>query len=189
MFRRSFTYGLGLLALLFAGASQAAVEYWIAVASYRDLDDAESARSRASEMLPESFSVSQVELDSGLWFRVLAGPYLTRDIADHILSEATRNGFDRAWMLSAEAAVVSGADYTLSDPSLAHEYRVEDYGADLPPLEPIDTDSERYSVPASEPANIPGFNAPVRPDRSEEHKLIDEAPDGYQLHELSRDQT
>ena len=163
MFRRSFTYGLGLLALLFAGASQAAVEYWIAVGSFRDLGDAESARSRASEMLPESFSVAQVELDSGRWYRVLAGPYLTRDIADHILSEATQNGFSQAWMLSVEASVVSGTDYSLDNPALTDDYPVGEYDTDLLPLEPIDTDAERYSVPASEPANIPGFNAPVRP--------------------------
>lgn len=188
MFRRPLTYGLGLLVLLSAGVCQAAAEYWVAVGSYRNLDTAESARTQATVQLPESFSVAQVEIDSGLWYRVLAGPYLTREIADHIRTEAMRSGFDSAWILATEAGVVGEGDYGLSGLSAADDYSLEEYSSDLPPLEDFETDQERYSVPASEPADIPGFNAPVRPDHTQEHQLIEEAPEGYRLHQLNRDQ-
>ncbi len=88
MLRRPLTTGLGLLVLLFAVTAQAADEYWVTVGSYQTIESAEDARGKASQTLPESFGVSEVQLDSGLWYRVLAGPYLTQEIADHIRNEA-----------------------------------------------------------------------------------------------------
>lgn len=190
MLRRSLTTGLGLLVALLAVSLHAADEYWVTVGSYRTMASAEEARSQASERLPESFGVAEAELDSGLWYRVLAGPYLTREIADHIRDEAVRNGFDNAWVLAMAPSVLAVPPVSsYSD----DEYEVDDYSFDSTLDEPADSESfesnsSRYSMPSSEPADIPGFNAPVREERDKEHKLITEPPEDYRLHELNRDQ-
>ena len=186
MLRRFKANGLGLLVLLLAPFAWADAEYWVAVGSYRDLDAAESARSQASDLLPETFSVTQAILDSGLWYRVLAGPYLTREIADHMLDEAGRNGFENAWILSLDPGTVSRSfssdfDYTQEFDALSPDLPVDPSAYQFEPAQ--------QRVPSSEPTDIPGFNAPVRPDKGVQHKLIDKAPEGYELHKLNRDQT
>ncbi len=190
MLCRPLTAGLGLLLLLLAGSLQAADEYWVTVGSYRTLESAEAARSQASEQLPESFGIAEAQLGSGLWYRVLAGPYLTEEIARHIRDEAVRSGFGNAWVVSTAPSLVSApstSGYSTDD------YDPERYTYDTTldddlSSDRFDSEPSRYSMPASEPADIPGFNAPIREEREKEHKLISEPPEGYRLHELNRDQ-
>lgn len=184
MLRRPLTTGLGLLALLFAGITQAADEYWVAVGSYQSIEAAEAARSQASDQLSETFSVSGADIDGGRWYRVVAGPYLTREIADHILEETRRSGFANAWVLGTEA----GAAVETYNEERLETYTYEPLPEEEPYTPPVESEPSRYSVPAAEPADIPGFNAPIREDRDIEHQFITEPPEGYQLHELNRDQ-
>ena len=192
MLRRSLMAGLCLLAPLFASAGQAADEFWVTVGSYQTISRAETARTEASQQLSESFGISEAQLDSGLWYRVVAGPYLSSDTASHIRDEAVRNGFGNAWVMDVTPEFISEPASTYS----ADAYRLETYsdqayrsGLDGGAYEPVAPESSRYSVPASEPADIPGFNAPIREDRDKEHKLISEPPEDYRLHQLNRNQT
>ena len=115
-----------------------------------------------------------------------------------------RSGFENAWVVSSEATLVStpasgayssdeysvdtysyeSADESAYDSDSRYESSLDD---DLS-SDRFDTEGSRYSMPASEPADIPGFNAPIREDRDKEHQLISEPPEDYRLHELNRDQ-
>ena len=189
MLRRPLTTGLGLLALLLAGFGQAADEYWVSVGSYRTVETAEVARGQASERLSESFGVSEANLASGRWYRVIAGPYLSAEIAEHIREEAVRSGFENAWVLAMDSPFVADPGMTTypDDDYRFDSYSFDDSGTTYS-SEGYAPETPRGSVPASEPADIPGFNAPIREEREKEHKLISEPPEGYQLHELNRDQ-
>jgi hypothetical protein len=170
MLRRPLSHCLGLLVLLLSVTARAEVEYWISVGSYQNLINAEIAQREASARLPESFSITQAETDSGFFYRVLAGPYLTREIADHMLGESRRQGFESAWILAAETGLS-----TLGSS----------------PVDPLSTDYE-YDLPTYErqdPEDLPPIELEERPDRSTDHQMIDEAPEGYNLHRLNRDQT
>ncbi len=182
MRRRPLVTGLGLLIALLAGSLHAADEYWISVGSYRSVESAETARDLAGERLSESFSVSEAEVDSGRWYRVLAGPYLNQEIAEHIRDEAVRSGFDNAWVLAADYSSLSESG-TVAYPD--GEYDLDETAN----ANRFESDRGPFSMPASEPADIPGFNVPVREERENEHKLITEPPKDYRLHELNRDQT
>ena len=186
MLRRPLTTGLGLLVLLFAGFVQAAGEYWVAVGSYRGIETAEAARTDAAMRLSESFAIAETTLDSGFWYRVIAGPYLSIEIAEHVREEAVRSGFETAWVLDvAPVLAIDSASSAYSD----DDYRFESYSYDSDEgfsSGGYESNTSRYSVPAAEPADIPGFNAPDREDRDKEHQLITEPPDDYQLHELKR---
>ncbi|MEM8769867.1 MAG: DUF5916 domain-containing protein, partial [Pseudomonadota bacterium] len=190
MLRRPLRTGLGFLVLCFALSAWAEDELWVAVGSYRNFSDAETARGQAFASLAESFSIREVETDSGRWFRVVAGPYLTPEIANHMLGEAQRNGFASAWVLqetSGQAAmpeVISYAAASIDDP--VSEVRLPD--TDDTYRDDIRESRINYRVPTTEPMDIPGFNAPVRPDEEKEHQLINEAPEEYDLHRLKRKQ-
>ncbi|MGE0623139.1 MAG: SPOR domain-containing protein [Pseudomonadales bacterium] len=176
MIRRAFHAAAILLAVVSASTSRADSEYWVSVGSYRTYEEAESAREQAGRRLPESFSIAEAELDSGLWYRVLAGPYLTQEIADHMLAEARRQGFDTPWVLVTDT-LLAGPMTGYADSLLAAEPAFTEEG-----------DTERYDVdlPSEPPMDIPGFNAPVRTDPEKDHKVVGEAPAGYGLNRLRR---
>jgi hypothetical protein len=178
--------------MLFASPVQAADEYWVTVGSYRSIESAEAARSKAGAQLPESFSLAEVQLDSGLWYRVIAGPYLTREIAFHIRDEAFRSGFGSAWVLATAPEIVSESTASYSDDEYRYEsFSYDEYDTRLEEglsTDRFESEGSRYSMPASEPADIPGFNAPIREERDKEHKLITEPPEDYRLNQLNRDQ-
>lgn len=172
MLRRSLAYGLSLLALLTAITARGEAEYWVSVGSYKNLVNAEIAQREASAKLPESFSISEADTSLGFFLRVVAGPYLTREIADHMLGEAQRAGFSSAWILITES--------TLST--------LPSYGSELSMPADADLNLPEYQ-PAGEPLELPTFKLEDRPERSTEHRVIDVAPDDYHLHRLHRDQS
>ncbi|HEY5645125.1 MAG TPA: SPOR domain-containing protein [Pseudomonadales bacterium] len=177
MIRRSLAYGISLVALLLAVLGRADDDYWVSVGSYRAFDQAQAAREQARARLPESFSVSEAMLDSGIWFRVLAGPYLTREIAEHMVEEARRQGFVSPWILAGSSSIRTD---------------LADYGGDLLSSEPrsadeIDLDDFALDVPDADRSGVPGFAAPMRSEPEKEHILVDEAPAGYRLNRLRRD--
>jgi hypothetical protein len=180
MHRRLLACGFGFVVLLLSATVQAETEYWVAIGSYQRLLNAEDARDRASRALPESFSIAQADTDRGFFYRVLAGPYLTKEIADHMLGEARRNGFETAWILATDSVI------TPMSGSFSGDYRSDlpDLDTDLP-----DLDSDLPDLDISDPVDLPTLQLEDRPERASERKLIDEAPEDYNLHRLNRDQT
>jgi hypothetical protein len=182
MIRRPLTHGIGLLVLLLAVQVRAEAEYWVVVGSYQNLTYAEEALGQAVQALDASFSMSTVDTAGGRFFRVTGGPYLSREIGEHMIEESRQAGFSSPWLL------VTQRDDLLA-PSYGSGLSEFDFESPLPDLEEYDIESQQLRVPAVEPADIPGFNAPERPEREQDHQLIDEAPDGYELHRLNRDQS
>lgn len=175
MHRRVLCCVACLLFVAIAAPLSADSEYWVSVGSYRDLTGAEAAQNSAGSKLTETFTVVQAETDTGLWYRVQCGPYLTREIADDVLGQAKAAGFESAWILMSDSGTVTmpmtdGYDHDLLEQE--------------PDLGTFDPDAAVRNVPEAEPVDIPGFNAPVREEREVEHKLIDQAPPGYKLNRL-----
>lgn len=177
MIHRCTVVILTLLVGAVALESRAEPEYWVSVGSFRSYSDAEAAREQAGARLPDSLSIAEALLDSGLWYRVLAGPYLTPEIAGHMLEEARRQGFESPWVLIRENTLVGPIG------------ELSGYLPDAGPAAAEQTGLEhfRLDVPGETPLDIPGFNAPVRPDEDVEHKLVSEAPENYRLNRLRRD--
>lgn len=176
MNRRIFSLVITLLGAVWVPISRADSEYWVSVGSYRTYAEAETAREKAGARLPESFSIAEAELDSGLWYRVQSGPYLSKDIADHLVDEARRQGFTSPWVLMRKT--------TLAGP-------LEGYPAGLLEPEPvsagaIDLERSGLDLPDSEPMDVPGFNAPIPAESEADHTLVSEAPAGYRLNRLHR---
>jgi len=144
------------------------------VGSYQNLINAEISQRDASSLLPESFSITQANTDKGFFYRVVAGPYLTREIADHMMNEARRGGFSGAWVLATEVGLASSS-------LLGSEESSDEFEFSLPDEIP---DYESPSLP-----DFPDSDRPVPEERSSEHELKDEAPEGYNLHRLYRDQS
>ena len=168
MRRLVFACGLSLLGVGLALPLVAQSEYWVAVESYKDMAAAERAREIASARLRETFSIAEVDTAAGRYLRVMAGPYISRDIADHMLSEAQRNGFGTAWILMTDRdgrTRVLGPSLSGYEPSLME--------VTAPPADARPIDSPRVNEPEGTPL--------------EERPLIEEAPPGYTLHRLHRD--
>jgi hypothetical protein len=177
MRRSILVQSLLVCSLLTAVHAQAEVEYWVAVGSYKDLLVAEDAQREASAVLPESFSISHADTPSGFFYRVLAGPYLTREIADHMQNEAMRLGFEGAWMLAAEAGSMSTQYSGITSFSSSESYQSRE----------LDFDTSDYTTSFSEPGPVPRLNDSDRPEKKAEHTLVNEAPADYRLNRLRRD--
>jgi len=179
MIRRTLTPALLLLILLEAPASRADSEYWMCVGSYDTYTEAQAARERAGKLLPESFSIDESEVDGAVRYRVVSGPYLTQSMADHMVNEARRQGFD--------APEVQARETTLAG-------SIDEYAGSLMDSEPTPSadqvDIKNLHLDAAEepPMDIPGFNAPVRTETDKDHKLVSEAPAGYRLNSLRKGQ-
>ena len=174
---RFLRISLYLMAILSAPSSVANSEYWVAVGSYRDLNGAETVRAEATRLLPESFTVSQFETDGGYWYRVLAGPYLSRGIADHMREEAIRVGFDNAWILATKTGDLPYPDMAgsrLSD--FPDTDLLEDY-------ESLRSDAGSYSGGTGNRLGDDETDISVQ-ERARE--LVDEPPPGFQLHRMQR---
>jgi hypothetical protein len=179
MIRRSLTPALVLLIMLVAPVSRADSEYWMYVGSYSTHEEAAAARERAGKVLPESFSIDESEVDGAMRYRVVSGPYLTQSMADHMVDEARRQGFDSPEVQARETTLAGSID----------EYAGSLLDSEPAPTEdPIDIRNLHLDT-ADEPSmDIPGFNAPVRVETEKEYKLVREAPAGYRLNSLHRDQ-
>ena len=163
--------------LAFVGASSALGsesldamrEYWVSIASFKAMDQAENGARQASERLPDSFSVAPATTPNGFFYRVVAGPYLSREIADHMLEESRRNGYTDAWIFSEEGLSVSGL---VDDSELSYSLARE--SEDRMPLEMSDI-----------PARSPQSAAPASPPQKTK-EIVQKAPEGYSFNRLRR---
>ncbi|MCZ6618641.1 MAG: SPOR domain-containing protein [Gammaproteobacteria bacterium] len=146
-----------LLALLWGNPGYADTEFWISVASSRDMEHVEEFRVQASGRLQETLSIATADTPKGVFFRVVAGPYLSYDSAEYTLRRAQDAGYADAWIFAEEGYLTAyrGADFDDLDlPPIG----------ELPAVQKLPTD--------------PTARTPLEPVR--------EAPEGYQLHKLLR---
>ena len=149
-----------LWALLWGNSGYADTEYWISVGSYRDFARAEEFLTQASGQLREIFSITPADTPSGYFYRVIAGPYLTRDSAEYTLQRVHDAGFADAWMLATEGPETAYRATTFDELDI-----------DLPPIGELPVIPQLPTVPKTKP--------PLEPVR--------EAPEDYKLHKLHRD--
>ena len=154
---------------LFVSTARAEEQYWVAVGSYRNLGYAQEALDRANAALDESFVLSSLDIEAERWYRVMAGPYLTRGVAELTLVDAQLAGFETSWMLVTEA---SDLEADLADGYGSYdEYAPLDDGFE----ERYDEYRDDYSFRENqEPAKTP-------------REVVDQAPEGYGLHKLRRE--
>ncbi|MEZ5558410.1 MAG: DUF5916 domain-containing protein [Pseudomonadales bacterium] len=160
---------LAVAVLLLTAGAGADPQYWIAIGSYSNLAYAEEARARADAILAEPFAIVSVDVAGSRFNRVLAGPFLTRELASDLLRQAREAGFDGAWLLAEDAG------YDLST----------DVGGADPYVGPGSFDRLLDDLPA--PDALP----PPRPAAPQEQRkppvVVDEPPPGYQLNRLHRE--
>jgi hypothetical protein len=165
------------LALVCASAS-AESQYYVVLGSYATMTRAEEAQVQASERLPEAYGLVAADTPEGIYYRVVAGPYLGKERADTMLDRARSTGFADAWLLE-EASPLS-EDY-LSSSYLA----LETLSTETDDVEDrLLTGDGAYDAPPPEPArrntdgpSEEGDGGPI---------LVEEAPPGYELHRLRR---
>ncbi len=158
-------------------------QFWVSVGSYKTAENAERAMTSARDMMSESFAVLGVDTPNGYFYRVAAGPFLTRDIAESRVQSAQSLGFNGAWMwagqsetfssntVSTSSSAISTSSYEDDLPALDAEYNFDDTD-EL--YRELDTTGESYDAESeTEAGKVP--------------ELIEEAPDGYRLNKLRRD--
>lgn len=160
-----------IVSLIVALEVSAETEFWVAVGSYQDRSNAEEALIRANALLAEPFTVTPADTPYGYYYRILAGPYLTRDTAETSRIAALGAGFDGAWLLAADAGSMSPVPLEYRNLDIP-DVETDTYDDVLPQYEFDDADSRK-----------------AREERDPPRSLIDEAPADYQLHKLNRDQT
>lgn len=194
---------LATLALLLAPMTAAQQgDVWVSLGSFRSADAAESARASASQRLLDTVGVVQAETPAGALYRVVAGPFATREAALDRLPDIQAGGFADAWLLQAASsaallpavpvapaapAPASGTDDAALDPYDLADLDLElDLDADVPITDLLGL--EGLDLPDLDFEDVPGLAAPVERDPSikptEEPAF--EAPADYRLHKLKR---
>lgn len=174
-----------------AGRAWAESEFWVAVGSFQSLEGAERARDSAAQTLAEGFVITPADTPTGYYFRVLAGPYLSRGTAQDVMLRAQQEGFDGAWLLAQQAGVSSYNSGTSS--SFDGSYRSNlntnsDSSYDRSYDRSYDTNSDSGSSLAPLPSSqTPNVGPEVQPERAPPPKLIEEAPESFRLNKLRRD--
>ncbi len=191
---------LATLALMLAPMTAAQQgNVWVSLGSFRSADAAESARAAASQRLLDTVGVVQAETPAGVLYRVVAGPFGTRNAALARLPDIQASGFVDAWLLRTDMPAVRAAPAVLpavaepetGDPARdPYDLADLDLGLDLDADLPI-TDLlglEELDLPDLDLEDVPGLAAPVERDPSikptEEPAF--EAPADYRLHKLKR---
>ena len=193
------------LALLLAPLTAAQQgDVWVSLGSFRSAEAAESARAAASQRLMDTVGVVHAETSAGRLYRVVAGPFDTRQAALERLPDIQTSGFADAWLLQAvpasgpQASVRQAApvDPALEVPasgtgeSALDPYDLADLDLDLDADLPI-TDLlglEELDLPDLDLEDVPGLAAPVARDPAIKptEEPVFEAPADYRLHKLKR---
>ncbi|MDA1075372.1 MAG: DUF5916 domain-containing protein, partial [Proteobacteria bacterium] len=133
----------GTALLLFSVSAAAETQYWVVVGSFQDKAIAETVLQKASMDLLHSYQIQSAETPKGLFYRVLEGPYLTRQVAQRSVQDAASAGYAGAWLFASQELFFENFDDT-------SRYE-DDIGVD-----------QRRSYPAREPAPVePPAEAPA----------------------------
>lgn len=182
--RHLLLFLLGVLAPVISVA-----EYWVSVASFKNRDSAESALVSAQAQSEQPFSVYGARTDKGFFFRVIAGPYLSRGEAKAAQRAMASKGLSGGWIWGTGAngtdpkpSNVEGAldsrgtqnrvdygvvDFSVSEDDWANEFDFDE-PLDFGPQDPLLPED---SKPSQEP--LPQIQQTV--------------PEGYQLNKLRRE--
>ena len=136
-------------------------QYWVSIGQFDQRAEAEDVSNSAQSTLREDFTVLGTTTDSGLIYRVTAGPYLTRSLAEDRVKFAQSAGYKDARLWIDRSGI----------------------GSDRPELERFDPFDEN----AGPSAEIEARDAQLIRDKQPLPKLVDEAPEGYQLNQLHRE--
>ncbi|XOV81473.1 MAG: DUF5916 domain-containing protein [bacterium] len=150
-----------LFSTLIAATAQAQTHYWVSVASYENQNRAMSYLDAAEEAVRQPFEVLGFVTDQGYFYRLVSGPYLTLELAQDLVATAVRQGFPGAWYWSEEDVSHSTGVLTEGPTSQA----------------------EPEPLPRNQPQLVP----PSSSAKKKADRVVDEAPDGYQLHKLRRE--
>ena len=189
---RSFSSLVILLAICTVNLSAHATEYWAALGSFRDSTGAERAMADASSRLSESFAIVPSDTPGGFYYRVLAGPYQTRALAEQSVLNAKQQGFGDAWLLAVAAQSLQPVS-TLGGGSLDATF---DASFDAPldasldggtrDTTPLNTSGVPFEPASGEIYQVERTPLGADQDRKPPPTLVDEAPTDYQLHKLQR---
>ena len=181
-------------------------DVWVSLGSFRSADAAESARAAASQRLLDTVGVVQAETPAGALYRVVAGPFATREAALERLPDIQAGGFADAWLLQAASSApllpavpvapaapvpASSTDdaaldpYDLADLDLA-DLDLADLDADVPITDLLGL--EGLDLPDLDLEDVPGLAVPAERDpgiKPTEEPAF-EAPADYRLHKLKR---
>lgn len=168
-----------------AGRAWAESEFWVAVGSFQALESAERARDSAAQQLAGSFVITPADTPSGYFFRVLAGPYLSRGTAQEVLERAQQEGFADAWLLAQQA----GTSTYSSSTSYPSSTSSGDLDATLDATFDQNAAGSGRAGSADSPMSTrsPRGGSEAQPDREPPPTLIEEAPDSFRLNKLRRD--
>ncbi len=176
MRRTLFLYIVTVLTVFLSTSVWAERQYWVALESYADVQDAETAMAAAADKLAERIAVIGASTSKGYFYRVSSGPFLTRDLAEDRLLTAQGMGFSTAWVWSDDASAFIGATYSSdADFQFEEEYTYDEtYVDDLPTRGVYDDETD-------------ASDADLIQRRETVPELVEEPPEGYKLNKLRRD--
>ena len=93
----------GLVALLLVISNASFADLWVNLASFSTSVRAEKARAEAIEAFKIDLSVKGTQTQGGYFYRVVAGPYRSRDDAAGLLERARTLGFKGVWVVEDSA--------------------------------------------------------------------------------------
>jgi hypothetical protein len=152
-----------VLLLMLSFSASADQEYWISVASFTSYERAESAVPDIGEQIRQQLNI--IPDTSLIRYRVVAGPFASRDAAVDTLDQIKRAGIPDAWILVSEMV----SPYEQFDLS----------GETLPQWQ--------YELSEEAGSETPSFGSMAKPPRDNpEPAPPAEPPAGYQLNKLRR---
>ena len=171
---------LSMLGLLFSALSVQTVfaDHWISVGSYKNRDAAEKGLLQARTKTSQPLSVVASEHSTGINYRVSAGPYATLGDAKKALPEVLDSGRSDAWIwqLKSFASVPNSGAQPLRRTELSSAL----------------ADIDRLNFPAMDATLLPQRSSAIGSmgtslSSAEVEDTSQQAPPGYQLHRLLRD--
>ena len=141
--------------------------YWVALGVFERLEGAQRERESAATVLADVLLLPQ-NTDEGFLYRVLQGPHSDRTEAEAAVRNAQSLGFGEAWLF-----IDRGELGAAPAPSPAAPRRLASPRAPAP-------------VPRYAPSD-PAPSEPAPPISVGQEALVEEAPEGFGLHRLRRD--
>lgn len=142
-------------------------QFWVAVGSYSSMPQAEKGRTLLEQRLSETLAILPADATGLPPFRVVAGPYSSRNRAADSRSMARAAGIEGAWILR-----ISALDSPM--PAVAADYGSTAWSSRYSDYPELDEDPEL------------GSSEQLEPREKKVRTLVEEAPADYQLHKLKR---
>lgn len=172
------------------GCQWAYAQYWVSIGAYRAVQTAEELAVEATDRAGLGFSARAADTPDGSIYRVVAGPFDSRDEAQSGAAQARDAGYAEGWIVTfgmpaatpAAVAADATADSLLDAPldSIAvDDLSLDDWSLDddLPPIEVLLEGLP--DIPPAEPARA--TTAPTEPVQ----EVV--VPENYRLNRLRRD--